>query len=647
MNETANSAIAKKPHVVYLTGLSINKKTLNDLIRQMIVDEDMEILLDVSKSHIKELKNEVNKGTNKQVASILGALVGMKVGLPFGGLLIGKLFEYFQNKSFRPNDLMKNLSIASEDFIANLCIDPYIKEKIDSYANVDFFNIYLSNQSDVRGLYPLTHIGALNNQFSIGWGYADGPFYENYFINRVKISFTDEFVRNLDLNKLRRPDTPQASGNDLLSSNPDGESMRVGKKDIEDNFLECLRNTFLSHGIDILLSRGLAESIKIDKKNEIEEGGATEKIKNAINSIGKKYRRDFIESMQTRSFFGIDLISRLLFLLVSLTDREKLKVKIEANHKEKAFLRELVCTAGDFEHVEIVDNSHDILIAFENSEPAGNSDEGIDYFINPHGTIDKWEICVPVKLILSLPLDNNNAPSDKILIPFRLDKNAILGNKCEPLYIITIGGAEHNRPLMHLVNLHRKQLKSKRQFGFLDNYFDHVHRLKDRQNDFDKAEFEHMFLMGVNQPVTGLNNAIFSRVNDEAGNSVSSDAKILYFKLNNNNREVYVLSVYGFSAKASGLSMLYAISNMTDLDRNDFFKNFREKHKLPNNGYAISLSFIKNAEIVLEKHLQGCDPFLAFMDGNQSELKKILTSLKDHDGILIRDDAGRADETSV
>ncbi len=160
-------------------------------------------------------------------------------------------------------------------------------------------------------------------------------------------------------------------------------------------------------------------------------------------------------------------------------------------------------------------------------------------------------------MILSLPLDKEENPKQSLYIPYMVDDE-----KQNKISILTVGGAEHNRALAHLINKHRFEYKHERIFGFLDNYFDLDHKL----NYIADSKYSESFLMALNQPVAGYNAIFVQRTDDENGFSNTWDAKLLGYVLKDKDREYNIVSVYGFSALAS----VYAIHNViSSIDSNN------------------------------------------------------------------------------
>ncbi len=146
---------------------------------------------------------------------------------------------------------------------------------------------------------------------------------------------------------------------------------------------------------------------------------------------------------------------------------------------------------------------------------------------------------------LSLPIDLNKKEKynfEDIVPPGIIPNNYknIPGEKI----ILSVGGAEHNRALVYLVNKHRKTCKEKRFIGFCDNVFD----LALLENN------EEAFLMGLNGPVSGGNSKSFNaRTIDNDNFSTGHYIELISFRI----EEYRVLSVYGLSALASKLMLEY------------------------------------------------------------------------------------------
>jgi hypothetical protein len=157
-------------------------------------------------------------------------------------------------------------------------------------------------------------------------------------------------------------------------------------------------------------------------------------------------------------------------------------------------------------------------------------------------------------MMLSLPRDKEGIPNQNLYIPYMVDtKNT------DTMDILTVGGAEHNRALAHLINKHRQYYRDERIFGFLDNYYDLKHKLRHLKNQ----KYENAFLMALNQPVAGYNKIFAARRDNNEGESDAWEAKVIAFSLEDRDRgrDLNIVSVYGFSALAS----VYASHNIISL----------------------------------------------------------------------------------
>ncbi|MCK5725426.1 MAG: hypothetical protein KAH22_01225, partial [Thiotrichaceae bacterium] len=252
--------------------------------------------------------------------------------------------------------------------------------------------------------------------------------------------------------------------------------------------------------------------------------------------------------------------------------------------------------------------------------------------IKKHFISNKSTLLVPIKLFLSLPivLDEGlpNKVSQKQLLP-----DLLTTNNLSRVEVLTSGGIEHNRPLMHLINAHRMQRKDKRVFGFLDNHFDFNHRW---ENDA-KPGFDHLFIMGIAQPVSGFNQILIKRV-DEEGISSSLEAKHIAFsvKCPKTKKEIVTISSYGFSALASVYATLRLITKLVrtiqleDILKSDILikgviDNMEGEWVDLEAGYSWRVVFSKDTEKKLYEVSNDIDPFSVVTSPNfPKEAKELI-----------------------
>lgn len=188
------------------------------------------------------------------------------------------------------------------------------------------------------------------------------------------------------------------------------------------------------------------------------------------------------------------------------------------------------------------------------------NDSEYKYIHNDSDNMNTY-IKLPIKMMLSLPRDEKGNPKHSLYIPYMVDDDNL-----KNISILTVGGAEHNRALAHLINKHRFQYKENRIFGFLDNYYDFQHKL----DNIEDSKYNQSFLMGLNQPVAGYNGILAQRVDDENGFSDSWEAKVLGYSLKDKNNKNYnIVSIYGFSALASVYATHNIVASISEKDINN------------------------------------------------------------------------------
>jgi hypothetical protein len=629
--------------IVILTGLSIDKKRLNEAYSEASADK-------VFAAYLKEIKdktlpnyfpitiNDEVKGNFSGVvadkfkelangAAFLKAILGesgltqVVESILTGGT--GSLFKFAFAKSYEAireanKYNVKNESAFWDDFLNKVVNDKTIRPLITESKPVDFFNVYLSNQSDARAVPAFSKLAVQKDRPKLDshWAYSDRPFYQNEYINYVVVTVESSAFLN--------------------------------ESELSDDCRSLIIAQFLLHGIDILASKSLAafaEKVMTSKEEDSSDS-------DFVGKITKNFMTNFGNSISERSFFGIDLISRIFLTLFSLKrveskDDKALNIEIssELNYPDVEFITELVRCAGDPEKTFVFNGSAanhkgqktDIKISkfegkasdFKKNNIAGKNKGNISgLFINGNS------ILVPVKLFMSLPLAIDKATKIPNKVDYRLLLPALVtkDNSTVNVEVLTCGGVEHNRPLMHLINAHRYQQGEKRVFGFLDNQFDFAHRIANH----DKDDFKHMFTMGVAQPVSGFNSILVKRSDNEEGASSSLRAKHLAFKIKCPvlNRDISVFSIYGFSALATVLASVKIVADVVEAigaDKQFLLQetiNRKKAEKLNlNSGYTWMVDFCKEGQSRMFQTSNDLDPFSIVSSQNKSTMKNALIEL--------------------
>ncbi|MEW8421267.1 MAG: hypothetical protein AB2723_04870 [Candidatus Thiodiazotropha sp.] len=654
----------ERPNLVYLTGLALNKRLLQELFQFVAQDPDytkyLEELSDFLQSAGKGTLSDDQKQIRDQLEGANDVLGWISLGVApiatattvmSGLFLLSKWFLHAYEANRRG---LQKETFAGQKFLDELSKSREILNHIDAYRPLDFFSLYLANPTDIRGAVALAAGNEeLDRCYNLSWGFADEPFYKNRFIDSVILRFKPSL-----LNKLQGH--PKVLG-DRMSTFDDIQLI-----------LDCLHYVYFAHGMDTLTSRALAELSTKSQQNRGPTGGYLD----VLQQMSDTTQNEFIKAMSNRSLFGIGLLSRCLAELVaqiykayeerSTTTSEnppRLTVYCDESDRVRClFLRELLECAGSPELMKIVDSPEEADLSIQLIEfndpldhlsdfPEYNSAKSFAHFFRGDNgaapDLDNLRLKVPVKLLLSLPLEKGT-PSQKALLPSNL-----VGSwpSSAELNVICVGGVEHNRPLMRLVNRHRQTHRENRVFGFMDNIFDFTHRWQHNNDD----SFENLFIMGVGQPVSAFNQVLLSRQDSTDGlKSVSREAKLLYFEIDcpHLNQTVNVVSVYGFSAVSSMLATLYSIANIKEActSRNDLtFSLAAHATSYPDDvvsrGTTIFLRFKADSETHLLDLAGGLDAFSFVRQDADGKLLSYIRTLENRGGAVEERRTGRIHAT--
>jgi len=223
----------KKAHLVYMTGLSVDKKRMNNIVELINFDRDFtywrkECIEEYNEitSRINRLLGKLNSFTNKQISITIDALTSFEEFIDlFNDEYIEKIsdanadsmFEGIRNKMasvpktlinhafkklgyLNPNEVLSDNQKLSKIFFSQA------NQNIQSYFNGDFFSLYLSNQSDSIGVLPLSKVSSQKN-FNLHHTYCDLDYYDNKFIDSViikvnKNNFNDDIEIKKDIKNI-------------------------------------------------------------------------------------------------------------------------------------------------------------------------------------------------------------------------------------------------------------------------------------------------------------------------------------------------------------------------------------------------------------------------------------------------------------
>jgi len=678
---------SSKAHLVYMTGLSVNKMRMNNIVELINFDKDFtywrkDCIKDYDEitSGMNFVLRKLNKITNKQISTLIEAVtsVGDAVNIfdnetleNFSDANADNFFQKIRDRIASVpktiiNQAFKKLGYLDSDEAYS--IDKELAKKffaqsnlsIETFLNGDFFSLYLSNQSDSIGVLPLAKLSPEKN-FNLHHTYCDWDYYDNKFVDSVILKVDRENF----------------------------SSYGSIEKDIE--------NIFKSHIRELMFARAIWQNYL--EKEEIEKEEDTTQNHNEsyisvfelLSGEGKYNQKSILQMFGDRNFFGVSLLSKILYYLEnnqiqpndienSSSDKQltinildegalgefcKELIEYSANPETLKFsnensLVELRIYTSDGRKLEkeisVLEQDSFFSKMFldlnenKNSEQRKNliknkyqytvdaSSSSIDTNLRYIATdSDSFYIKVPIKIMLSLPLDTKEidgglkqVPSQKLYIPKCIDNE-----EKNELDIITVGGAEHNRALAHLINKHRFETKGNMLFGFMDNYYDMTYKInKETQENNDYMEYS--FFMGLNQPVSGWNYVLNARLDSNDGSSINSDVKYLHFKLKDGNRVYRIVSIYGFSAIASVLGINLFIAEQMNKDNIEFkgkFSEFFSKNKLIKSlDTASAIYFESNPKGTIFKELKKCYQYAFNYD-----IDKFVELLKNNNSIFIKE----------
>ncbi len=669
----------EKAHLLYLTGLSVDKQRMNNITENINFDKDFTYWLDKTQKKFNAIVSPQNQKLQKGESL---TRYGLKKVLTFGtddlvdigSSILGtvvedelndKIDEKAENSIDRvikpvSSFVFKIFGLEDDECIKNnhnflYQIIQKMKDKYTNYHNGDFFSLYLANQSDSIGLIPLATI-ADDKKFNIEHAYADWDYYDNKYIDHIvlkvkKSSFKEEIDYEQELEK-----------------------------------------TFSMHFYDILLSKLIKDSQIEINKNMSEPKELKSLIDLALKSNDKYSKSDLLDMLSERNFFGIALLSQILYTISLITNKKDQIINLDNESNEKEFLQELLEMSSNPSNIfsqNNIDASISARLYFSdgvklvNSQIKNNDIElsqtllkddyfynmfmelkdtsyddneklnlienkyirTVDYDANKNHSLyittdEKKEyvyIKVPIKMMLSLPIDSEKNPSNTLYLP-----GCLTPLNDTTVDVLTVGGAEHNRGLAHLINKHRLEKREDRLFGFMDNYFDFEYKL---EIDTKDSKYKHNFFMGLNQPVSGWNYYLAQRHNDDEGYSVNGSIKYLHFKLKDKDRQINIVSIYGFSAISSVLAIHMFIAELLSKDRTKGgamfegnFSEFFQKQKLDKNEDCTQAIFLKkNAEETKQEIIYEKFNGLCYLRQFNIDKKLYKTVLFDEKSELIKD----------
>lgn len=490
---------------IILNGLSLDKRVMQEVIQQ--IDDDREI-----KRLIKTARTNFRRKLCVLVLCIVTALL----------VIISKFYEILSQNIFVGSFLiiiLIGLWTAAQLFNLSRGIlnsipgfnkySLYLLSKKSPKKPLDLWNFFISNLSGSHTLIPASKI--LEGE-DVKYIYCGQPYYEIKYVDSI-----------------------------LLSVSP--ETKKV--------FDKCYKKY----------------SIKTFE-NEFEK-----------TYFGTGNNRKVLQSGYV---FGIFFFSKFLHKIIENKSEENIKfyfrfsAKVDEDKKEYA--RECIKLSSDPERTlfECDDSTPTIDITIEDIFVLGDEiPKNIPKILIPFQRcvskrIAKNEILIPFKRYIALPT--------KYIKEGETDKKVVDGNLILPeipslkihknVDIYSMGGAEHNLPLLHIINCHRYLLGKNRSFGIAENIFDDPH-------NYTAIKFH----IGASQFVYGINLGVRHGMVKNIKEDNSNQAEVFRLKIKEDDICYDIYSFYGYSApmtRIAFLKFLYEIKN-----------NSKTKSKPEENNYKL------------------------------------------------------------
>lgn len=453
--------------------------------------------------HIKYARDKIEKHyTKKKIMKIVKKSMNTcdYFSMVPGINILSSLVTVPMNKII--NEIDKNIPLHAD------------KMRTKDKNNFDYWNLFLSNISGTQPLISSTIHNKNTKQL-----FSGRPYYENKYI--------DSIVVEIKLNS------------------------KINKKQIKyliDKYIESVFYAeYICDDIDHIVSEPLI-------------------------------KKHIIATLSERSLFGIYFLSGLLKELygnneVNFEFSNNLINDNNGLNEDGAYIRELVLLAGNPGKINFYNqnkgNGNNIirLLRLDSETSQNKSNKSYGKLFYGIKTDDGFlKLLIPIKRVISLPYSFKEQIENFGKIPSTFEESIYPLPDCFNnlnLRIFSLGGGEHNLPLVHLINIIRHKDKDKRRFGFLENVFD-----RDLRGISQDTNPE--FLICLEKFVSGVNSLPRSRKNVASPPSSmlveaqSNEAEILKIDFND---KIEGYAVYGFSApmtRYAFLALLYALDEKNE-----------------------------------------------------------------------------------
>jgi len=365
----------------------------------------------------------------------------------------------------------------------------------------------------------------------------------SYFSIRSNIDFYNY------LESQKAPKKPFDLWGFFISNLSDSHSIiptsKLFQEDIK--YIYCGKPYYEIEFIDSIL---ISFSPEIDKKHKLKKKFVEFYKKHAEVTFENEFKKEYFDYtnkrlLQSRYVFGIYFLSNFLYYIIENGSMGKFNFIFskQINNNKKEFAKECIKLSGDpeitlFNEHNLVQNCIEITI-----ENVFITNDEIPK------TIAKNEILIPFKRYIGLPTKyiEENGRTKKIIdgdlvLP---EIPALKNNNIIDVY--SLGGAEHNLPLLHIVNCHRYLLKNNRTFGIAENRFDYS------SSEVDKSI---SFKIGASHFVYGINTYVRHSIIKDIKKDHSNQAEVFRLNIKYYDMSYNIFCFYGYSAPMTRIAFL-------------------------------------------------------------------------------------------
>lgn len=351
--------------------------------------------------------------------------------------------------------------------------------------------------------------------------------------------------------------------------------------------------------------------------------------------------------LQSKYVFGIFFFSRFLFKVLhdEMEKKEKIKFHFEfslENETKLEYAKEIVKLCSD-----------PTITSFNNDS---SDNESINIIIKDIIKLDDEkpklsnnnQILIPFKRFIALPINYGKSDEYKkrvdgnLILPeipdfFSLNnmkdetileeedsketgerETSFVDSEESVIEIFSMGGTEHNLPLLHIINHHRWSTKKSRFFGIAENKFDEA-IIKAKDDEISKKIKSNSredilgnnieYNVGASHFVFGINAQVRQRIiQKDDKEKFNNEAEVFRLKIEN-DRTYDILSFYGYSAPMTRISFLKYLHEICSDSDTPFKPKLVENGEELYGAYQLYRVGVENDDIFKSDFLAKWDKF--------------------------------------